>query len=526
MIIRNYWAKRKVGEALNIQEAYLFWNIANELIEKEEYRIIQLSKGQDELWLEKMENKEAKMIRLLCKDIDWSNWMQRDIENIAANGERIRRQLGSRDMNIMNIYVSAFPPVDDYQDKVTEPFHHDKQKTKVQSILFNRTEADKSLSTLNGIFNGRLQLDFPQSENANENDVAVIKNNALGTASTKLKEEKALFDHGKPLFTYLFMIVQVIAFIWLEWKGGSTNTAVLIESGAKFNPLILEGEWWRFFTPIFLHIGLLHLLMNTLALFYLGTAVEKIYGKMRFLFIYILAGFSGTLLSFIFSPNVSAGASGAIFGCFGALLFFGLIYPKLFFRTIGFNILIVLGINLVFGFTVPGIDNAGHIGGLIGGFLATGILYFPKKRRPFIQLLFFVGAAAYILAGIAYGFNEPAKNEQSAVIMAQKYIQSEEFEKTIEVLADYADNSQGLPETYFLLSFAEIQLERMEEAKEHLHIAIDKNNRFHEAYYNLALVYFDETNLSEAKKYAAQAAELEPDVDDYQNLLEQIEQLE
>lgn len=116
-------------------------------------------------------------------------------------------------------------------------------------------------------------------------------------------------------------------------------------------------------TPIVLHIGLLHLLMNTLALFYLGSAVERVYGNIRFLFIYLAAGFGGTLASFIFSPTLSAGASGAIFGCFGALLYFGLIYPSLFFRTMGFNILVVLGINLAFGFTIPGIDNAGHIGG-------------------------------------------------------------------------------------------------------------------------------------------------------------------
>src|SRR3954465_11110377 len=93
-------------------------------------------------------------------------------------------------------------------------------------------------------------------------------------------------------------------------------------------------------------------------------AVERIFGNTRFLFIYIFAGISGVIASFIFSPNISAGASGAIFGCFGALLYFALIYPKLFFRTMGPSVITVLVFNLIFGFTVSIVDNAGHLGGL------------------------------------------------------------------------------------------------------------------------------------------------------------------
>ena len=112
----------------------------------------------------------------------------------------------------------------------------------------------------------------------------------------------------------------------MEMFGSSRNPYLLILFGAKYNPLILEGEWWRLITPMFLHIGLIHLVMNSFALYYLGTAVERIYGRYRFLFIYLFAGFAGTLASFLFSPDsISAGASGGIFGLFGALLFFGIL---------------------------------------------------------------------------------------------------------------------------------------------------------------------------------------------------------
>src|SRR5690625_7002938 len=115
---------------------------------------------------------------------------------------------------------------------------------------------------------------------------------------------------------------------------------------------------------MFLHIGLLHLIMNMIAVFYLGTLVERIYGSFRFFIIYMLAGIGGGVASFAFSMNVSAGASGALFGLFGALLFFGLIYKRLFFQTFGMNLLFLIGFNIVFGFTFSSIYNVLIICGL------------------------------------------------------------------------------------------------------------------------------------------------------------------
>ncbi|MBU8879383.1 rhomboid family intramembrane serine protease [Bacillus sp. FJAT-29790] len=511
---------------MSFQEEYLFWRLAHYFISVHEYRIVQLAKEQNELWLEKLENKEARVIRLLRHNLDWSNWMQRDIERTAMNGESIRKQLATSDMNVLNIYVTPYPPVDDYEFRVEKPFIiPGNEKTKVNSVICDRTNYEKSLQHLGSVFQDSLSI--PVKDAYFENDVEAVKHAALLEASNNAKKEQSLFEHGKPFFTYMFMIIQVAVFLFLEWKGGSTNTSTLIRYGAKFNPLILEGEWWRFFTPIVLHIGVLHLLMNTLALFYLGTAVERIYGNLRFFLIYMIAGFGGSLASFLFSPNLSAGASGAIFGCFGALLYFGVIYPKLFFRTMGFNILIVLGINMAFGFSMPGIDNAGHIGGLIGGFLATGIVHFPKKKKPLLQFLFLIVSAFAITGLLKYGFNEPGRllNEQSALVMAQEYIRMEEYNKAQVLLTDYAIKGNASAEVYFLLSFAEIKMEEIVKAREHLLLAIEKGKDFHEAYYNLALIYLDEGNIQEAKKYAAKAVELKQGQEDYQKLLQQLNEL-
>src|SRR5690625_3443683 len=123
-------------------------------------------------------------------------------------------------------------------------------------------------------------------------------------------------------------------FILLEYSGGSTNLGNLIQFGAKFNPAIINGEWWRIITSMFLHIGMIHLFMNMFALYYLGVVVERIYGSWRFFVIYFLAGIGGGLTSFAFSFNISSVDSGVFFVVFCSLLFFGTLHKKFFFQSI------------------------------------------------------------------------------------------------------------------------------------------------------------------------------------------------
>ena len=152
--------------------------------------------------------------------------------------------------------------------------------------------------------------------------------------------------------------------------------------GAKHNISIDAGEWWRLLTPTVLHGSLMHLLFNSYALYVLGTDVEYAFGVRRFLAIYVLAGLGGSMASYVFNPqSLSVGASGAIFGLLGALA--ARIFAarsvlsreavKMQFGQIGS----LLALNLFFGFTVPNIDNAAHIGGLIVGAL-VGLLLAPR----------------------------------------------------------------------------------------------------------------------------------------------------
>ena len=250
------------------------------------------------------------------------------------------------------------------------------------------------------------------------------------------------------------MAIQIAVFILMEFNGGSTNSKTLIEFGAKYSPYIMQGEWWRFFTPMIVHIGFIHLLMNTFSLYLIGAEVERIYGNARFLIHLYICWFAGTLGSFIMTPNLSAGASGAIFGCFGALLYFGIVYPKLFMRSMGSSVIVLIIINLIYGFTVSGIDNAGHIGGLIGGFLAAGVVHLPKAKNLFRQLAFLIGTAILTYVLLQFGFNHQksaAIDDNTMAMLAQKYIDDDEEDKAEEMLFKYVDENPDAPLSLFML---------------------------------------------------------------------------
>lgn len=157
----------------------------------------------------------------------------------------------------------------------------------------------------------------------------------------------------------------------------------LLNAGAQFGPYIAQGQVWRIFTAMFLHFNLLHIGVNMLSLFFIGPAVEVFYGKWRYLVIYLLSGIVGGVVTYFLSPDtLAAGASGAIFGIFGALGVFYLVNRRAL-GTFGTgaitNWVFWLGLNLVFGFSVAGIGIADHLGGLVAGMVISALLI-PRTR--------------------------------------------------------------------------------------------------------------------------------------------------
>ncbi len=202
----------------------------------------------------------------------------------------------------------------------------------------------------------------------------------------------------RPIVTYAIMAICIIL--------GAISITLgpyIFNLGAKVNDLIAAGEYWRLLTSIFLHIGLIHLVFNMVFLYTIGPGVEGLFGKTRYILIFLLAGLLGSVASFALTPAISAGASGALFGLLGAYLYFWLKNPQAG-KQIGKAVVQLVIYNLVFGLLVKVVDNWAHLGGLAGGFLAAAILGLPGEGRRSssggLALLAYTGLLA---AGLWFG---------------------------------------------------------------------------------------------------------------------------
>jgi len=186
--------------------------------------------------------------------------------------------------------------------------------------------------------------------------------------------------------TSCFIAINLTAFAVMMWFDAGlwhSSTGVQLAWGANFGPATQDGQWWRLFTAMFVHFGIVHLALNMWALWDIGRLVERLYGRPRFVVLYLVSGVVGNLLSLAIQGNqaVSGGASGAIFSLYGALLVFLLRERrqvdrsefKWLFGAASIFTLLILGMGLI----VPGIDNAAHVGGLITGALVGSLMARP-----------------------------------------------------------------------------------------------------------------------------------------------------
>ncbi len=212
--------------------------------------------------------------------------------------------------------------------------------------------------------------------------------------------------------TKVLLIANVMVFIAMVLASGPSldlNGQVMVHFGANFGPLTLSGQWWRLLTYMFLHGGLMHIAFNMWCLWDLGALCESLYGRWTFAALYLITGIAGGLASVGWNPGtLSVGASGAIFGLAGALIasfYLGeFSVPRIAIQGTLRSLLFFVGFNVLFGFMVPGIDNACHAGGLVSGMILGALIarLSPHPDRPIQRagvLLFMV----LILAGSAIG---------------------------------------------------------------------------------------------------------------------------
>ena len=197
------------------------------------------------------------------------------------------------------------------------------------------------------------------------------------TKKTNNKRDKYM------MLTNILIAINLLVFLisaWISKNIFNIDIYTLIIMGAKVDSLIDKGQVWRLITCAFLHGGLIHIFFNMYALKILGPEIEYVYGKIKYLVIYLLSAIAASIFSYIFGPqSVSVGASGAIFGLFGAMLIFGIKHRKQMGKAYMMNILQVIFVNVIIGISSSNIDNAAHFGGLIVGALIALLL---GERRP------------------------------------------------------------------------------------------------------------------------------------------------
>jgi len=197
----------------------------------------------------------------------------------------------------------------------------------------------------------------------------------------KTKVRTAATLTSEPQLTYLLIAINVIAWLGMLASGAPISGVggTVYQHGALYGPLVADGEWWRIITGGFLHAGILHIAFNMYFLYFLGTILEPMIGRLRFALIYFVALVGGSFGALLLSPNTpTVGASGAVFGLMGAAI--------IAMRARGIDpwqsgLGLTLLLNLGITFLIPGIAIGGHIGGLVAGGIVGYLLFEVADRR-------------------------------------------------------------------------------------------------------------------------------------------------
>jgi rhomboid protease GluP len=326
---------------------------------------------------------------------------------------------------------------------------------------------------------------------------------------------------AQPRATYVLLAINVAVAVLLVLVSlqrgygitGNIPTPVLLDFGAHQSTLIAAGEFWRLGTSMFLHGGLIHLLFNSYALYILGRDVESLYGTARFLAIYLLSGLGGSIAFYLIgylsgNDNPSVGASGAIFGLFGAEASYFWIHRKLLGRRAQANLrslATVLLVNLFIGFTLPYINNTAHFGGLVTG-AVLGWLLVPRYTMPaglipgevltlqdqttlqskFMHLVVVMLVLALLTAGATVLWNG---SPQARLNQAIELIDGEDYAAATQILhplaADHPDDGVVL----FYLGAAEANQGHLEAARQAWEDSASLEPDLASTHWNLAQVY-------------------------------------
>ena len=362
-------------------------NLVHYFVTEKNYNPVVVHGINDEIWLENMDY-EYKIIRIVSRYIH-------NNEQLDFNKYRGRQIVKKLKMKTLSFKMKMLSIYTDYGDNVT---NREDNNDKDTSIFINN---------INDIEKNPLVLEvFPDIVEKTQHDekgielLFKITDDINGTNERKNKKMEKIFSSKKPIVTWIIIALCIIMFFV---SGMGYDTYTLVKYGANFSGLVRNGELYRLVTYMFLHAGIVHIGLNMYSLYIVGPRVEDFFGKWKYALIYFISGICGGLLSIGVTPNVvSVGASGAIFGLFGALIYFGYNYRGYIGAMIKSQVVPIVIYNLFMGLFIPGIDMWGHVGGLIGGILTANMVGTIENKKYNISniILLVVYMAFLIYLGI------------------------------------------------------------------------------------------------------------------------------
>lgn len=241
----------------------------------------------------------------------------------------------------------------------------------------------------------------------------------------------------KPYITYTVLAINTILFAIMFIADYKLSYPTLVDFGAKVNFRIVDFKLWHLIMPAFLHGSLPHLLFNNLALFYFGPLIEKLLGHVKYAISYLTIGIIATIGSFIFTPNVSLGASGVIYGFMGFHLYLYLLDRAIYTQIFGKSILQLIAVNAILSFVIPNIDIAGHLFGFIGGLIVFGLQSQRVPHALFKPLAIVV--LVTILAGFGYSAWQFRQSEDYYITKGAYYYQKGDQTNLLKVDQEYRE---------------------------------------------------------------------------------------
>ena len=336
---------------------------------------------ENEIWLENMDN-DIRIVRIVTGYIH--NKEQLDFDNFKLN--RLTRQIKLKTFTLKMKTLSLYL---DLNDNV--------ELNNTKNDFEIRVKSEKSINN-NEIIKNYFP-DMPDKLVFNEKGAMLyqkINSDIMAKNINESEKINDLFKPKKPIVTYILIgIMAIMMVLTFMLDTNSKNLVTLYNLGA----LIKNGTPLRLITSIFLHAGIIHFAMNAWALKLLGCQTENFYGHIKTLIIFIYSGIVGNLLSLLFmgENTISVGASGAIFGLMGAILYFALNQRTYMGEALKREILPVIIINLLLGFMISGINMEAHLGGLIGGILISTALGIKYKTSKFEKINGFIASTILVL---------------------------------------------------------------------------------------------------------------------------------